>query len=65
MSNSTNDILMEKVHDLMEYWAGTLWERIMQRDLDADDMEALQYHADLAWKEMMLQEGEPQYEQAD
>lgn len=58
MSNLQNDILMERVHDLLEYWAGTMHQRILDRDLNANDMEALQYHSDQAWKEMMLQEGE-------
>lgn len=56
MSNTINDTLMDKTQELLDYWTGTLWERIIQRDLDANDMEALQYHVDKAWAEMVLQE---------
>ena len=58
MSNQANTELFEKVAELMEYWTGTMHERILQRDLDADDLEALQYHANQAWSEMVLQEDE-------
>ena len=56
MSNTTNDLLLDKVGELMDYWVGTLWDRLMQRDLDHNDYEALKYHADQAYREMMLQE---------
>lgn len=56
MSNSTNDKLLDDVQDLMSYWEGTLWERVMQRDIDANDLEALRYHVSEAYKEMALQE---------
>ena len=59
MSNDVNTILCERAAEQMEYWAGTMWERIIQRDLDTDDWEALRYHVVLAEKEMALQEDYP------
>ena len=56
MSNTTNDKLMDSAQDMLEYWAGTLWERIIQRDLDANDLEALHYHVAQAYKEYSIQE---------
>jgi hypothetical protein len=58
MSNTTNDALIEQVQELISYWEGTMHARVLQRDLDTDDWEALKYHADLAWREMRLQEDE-------
>lgn len=58
MSNQVNTELFERAADLMDYWAGTMHERLIQRDLDSDDLEALKYHVDVAWKEMQLQEDE-------
>lgn len=56
MSNQVNDKLMDKVEELLSYWEGTLHERVLRRDLEANDLEALQYHVDQAWKEMCIQE---------
>ena len=56
MSNQSNDQLYDKALEVMEYWTGTMWERVIQRDLDTDDLEALKYHVDQAYKEMALQE---------
>jgi hypothetical protein len=61
MSNKVNDALLEKAADLMEYWSGTMHDRIIARDLASSDLEALKYHVDLAWKEMQLQEEEFEY----
>lgn len=58
MSNQLNTELIERVQELCEYWAGTMHERVLQRDLDTDDFEALKYHADQAQAEMRLQEDE-------
>lgn len=58
MSNQVNTELIERVQELCDYWSGTMHERLLQRDLDADDLEALKYHADIAWREMKLQEDE-------
>lgn len=44
MSHEVNTILLERAQDLMEYFAGTYVERVLQRDVDAMDLEALKYH---------------------
>lgn len=44
MSNLTNTLLLEQANDLMEYFTGTLHERLMQRALDTNDLEALRHH---------------------
>ena len=56
MSNTTMDNQMEEARELMEYWAGTMWERILQRDINAFDWEALRFHCRQASAEMSLQE---------
>lgn len=44
MSNTTNTTLIERANELMEHYAGTVAERVLQRDIDANDLEALRYH---------------------
>ena len=56
MSNQVNTQLYELALEMMEYWAGTMWERVIQRDLDVDDLEALRYHTNNAYKQMRLEE---------
>jgi len=56
MSNQTNDILLDLTNDMLEYWTGTMWERVIQRDLDAKDLDALKYHVNEAYKEYCIQE---------
>jgi hypothetical protein len=58
MSNVTNDILMDRAREQCEYWTGTMHERIIQRDIEANDLEALHYHVAEAEKEMHMQEDE-------
>lgn len=56
MSNKSNDILMERANEQLEYWTGTLWERLIQRDIDTQDLEALAYHVTQAEREQAIQE---------
>lgn len=56
MSNLTMDNLIDDARELMEYWTGTMWERVLQRDINAYDWEALNYHCKQAAAEMTLQE---------
>ena len=44
MSNQTNTLLLEWAGELMEYFTGTVAERVLQRDIDAGDLEALRFH---------------------
>ena len=56
MSNKINDELYDKALEVMEYFTGTLIERTIQRDLDSDDLEALKYHVDNAWRQMRFED---------
>lgn len=58
MSNASNESLMEHAADMLDYWSGTMHARIIQRDIDANDLEALAYHVDVAHAEMRMQEDE-------
>lgn len=44
MSHESNTLLLQWAHELMEYYTGTYIERVLQRDIDANDLEALRYH---------------------
>lgn len=44
MSHQSNTLLLEWANELMEHYTGTYVERVLQRDIDANDMEALRYH---------------------
>ena len=56
MSNLINDKLLEEAYEMTEYWAGTMWERMIQRDIECLDLDALKYHVNEARKEMAIQE---------
>jgi len=56
VSLEQNTILYEKAAEIMDYWVGTMWERVIQADLDRDDLEALAYHVAHAAAEMAIQE---------
>lgn len=56
MSKETNDILLERAREAQEYWTGTMWERIIQRDIDTNDLEALRYHLTESDREIAIQE---------
>lgn len=56
MSNNINQALIERANEAMEYWTGTMWERVIERDLATHDLEALRYHLNEAEKEMSIQE---------
>lgn len=44
MSNNVNSRLLEEAYELIEYFTSTYIERILQRDIDANDIEALAWH---------------------
>jgi hypothetical protein len=44
MSNTTNSNLIEQANELMEYFTGTYVERVIQRDVESGDLEALRFH---------------------
>lgn len=56
MSNNVNTNLLERAADLIDYWEGTVHARVLERDIDANDLEALKYHVSQAEAEMQMQE---------
>lgn len=58
MSTETNTRLYERAQEAISYWEGTMWERILLRDMKAVDLEALKYHVSEAEKEQAVQEDE-------
>lgn len=57
MSNSTNEILLERAASLITD-AGTMWDRILEADIDRNDLEALRYHIDKLEGELALEHDE-------
>lgn len=53
MSNKINDELMDRVGELIEYYLSNMEGRILQSDMERNDLESLKYHADLFYKQMM------------
>jgi hypothetical protein len=62
MSNVINDELMERAKDQLDYWTGTMWERLLQQDIAGNDLEALRAHVAWAEAEMAIQEDNPPVE---
>ena len=58
MSNQINDTLFDQARELAEYWVGTMWARLIEQDIDNNDLEALKYHIAQSKAEMSLQESE-------
>jgi len=56
MSHKSNDELLEQARIMCEYWTGTMHERIMLRDIEANDLEALAYHVNEARKQQAIEE---------
>lgn len=48
--------LKQRAEISIEYWTGTMHARILERDIEANDEEALKYHLVIAEHEMQLQE---------
>jgi len=44
MSNITNDALLEEAAFYADYFVGTVMGKILQADLDANDLEGLRFH---------------------
>lgn len=56
MSNNSNSNLFERAQELLEYWDGTMWARVIERDINENDLEALYYHCAQAEKERSIQD---------
>ena len=61
MSNTTNDELLDRAREMTEYWTVTMHARILERDIEANDLEALRYHLVQAEHEMKMQEDYNEY----
>lgn len=48
--------LKQRAEISIEYWTGTMHARILERDIEANDEEALKFHLVIAEHEMQLQE---------
>lgn len=51
--------LQNRVSKQLEYWSGTMHERLIQRAMDSNDTEALKYHVTEAEREYAMQEDSP------
>lgn len=56
MSNEINTELLERAATQIDYWQGTMHARVIERDIETNDLEALRYHVDQAEREMYAQE---------
>lgn len=56
MSFINNELLYDRAREVMEYFTNTMWERVIQRDLDSDDLEALAHHIKEAEAQMRHEE---------
>lgn len=50
MSDAVNEGLLEEAAHYIEYFAGTMMGDVLQRDLDANDLEGLRFHLNDARK---------------
>lgn len=52
---SQSTTLMEQAAIALEYWgSNTMWRRLIERDINDDDLEALQFHVDEANAQMNM-----------
>lgn len=59
MANQSNTNIMERAQSVLEELTGTIWERIIERDIDANDLESLKYHVTLAEAELSIEDDYP------
>lgn len=55
MSNTTNTELYDRAEAMLDVWVNTMHARLIQRALDAQDLEALRYHVANAEREDALE----------
>jgi hypothetical protein len=56
MSKEQNTLLLERASEQIDYWTGTMHARVIEADIDRDDLEALREHVVQAEREMAIQE---------
>lgn len=52
MSNQVNTDLLEQANFHLDYWSGTLWEKLIQHAIDQKDYEELQRLCKQSWDEI-------------
>ena len=55
MSNQINTDLLEQANEVMEYFTSTVLERIIERDIKANDLEALRLHVNEGLAQMRME----------
>lgn len=54
MSNATNENLLEEADFYMDYFTGTIMEKLISHDIQTNDLESLRAHLkearEIAWK---------------
>lgn len=56
MSNTSNDLLMERAQECIEYFEGKLPANLIEKDIEDNDLGSLSYHVKQAEAEMSRQE---------
>lgn len=56
MSNTTNELLLERAAEMVDYWEGTLHARIILQALDTGDLDLVRQHVVEAEAEASRQE---------
>ena len=62
MSNISNELLLEDAKFHMDYWAGTLWEKLIQHAIDQQDYDELRSLCSQSWSELHSMEYRPALE---
>jgi hypothetical protein len=57
MMTMSKENIMRRAEEALTYWdQGSMWSRLIERDIDENDLESLQYHVDEADAQMNMQE---------
>lgn len=59
MSNISNDLLLEDAKFHLDFWAGTLWEKLIQHAIDQQDYDELASLCNQSWTEIHSMEYRP------
>lgn len=65
MSNQVNTDLLEQASFHLDYWTGTLWEKLIQHAVDTNDLEQLEKLISDSWTEIFNKEYQPDTEVGD
>lgn len=56
MSNYSNEQLLDRAAEMVDYWEGTLHAELIRQALDSNDLEEVRHHVVLAEAEAARQE---------